>query len=258
MASPASPWIWAPGTAPGGPIRLFCVPYAGAGASVFFPWTKTLKPAVDLWAARLPGREGRYREPAPTSITEIAEALWNAIHDAPPSPRLILYGHSMGAVVAFELARRLRDRGPQIPDLIMVSGRAAPNLAGNPQDWLHPLPDARFLELLEARYQGLPRQIRDDSELLRIFLPVLRADLRSVELYQHAAAQPLPCPLTVLHGLDDASTSLAQAAAWRAHSTGPFRLEAMPGGHFFPFQNPGATLKALWRDAAEHCGLSCH
>ena len=209
--------------------RVFCVPYAGGGPGVFRDWHPHLEGSVELWAAELPGRGRRLREPPSAGIlpaaAELERALWPLL-DRP----YVLFGHSMGALVAYELARRLAAAG-RPPLRLVVSGSPAP---GEPRG-LPPVAGLGDYELLDAVQPlgGLPDPVLDEPELLEIVLPILRADLVACERYVESAGPPLPCPITALAGDRDRLASAASMEPWAARTVADFRLERFAGGHFF-------------------------
>lgn len=209
--------------------RLFCFPYAGANAMVFRTWPADLPPDVELSVAQLPGRGLRIREASITRIEPLVEALGQALE--PSSVPFVLFGHSMGGLVAFMLCRWLRARGWPAPMHLFVSGRRAPQIP----DSFPPvgeLTDAYLLARLR-RYGGTPEEILAEPELLQMILPIFRADLELLGAHRHVPAEPLDLPLTALGGTEDEQASPARLEGWREHTRGPFVLRLVEGGHFF-------------------------
>lgn len=209
-------------------LRLVCVPAAGAGPSAYRPWARHVGPSVEIWCAELPGRERRFNEPAATSMAEIAELLADAIATR-LRPPVALFGHSMGALVASETARRLEQADP--PVHLFVSGARAPHmpLPGAP----HALDDDELREWLR-RLDGAPQEVLADPQLLPLLLPLLRADLRVCDDYLGTPGlAPLSCPITALAGRDDPLATPRHVAAWSSYTTGEFDLAVFPGGHFY-------------------------
>jgi len=223
-------------------LRLFCFPHAGGAASAYHPWAATLE-GVDVFAIQLPGREGRLAEPPISDSTVLLTQLVNAL--APKLDRpFVFFGHSMGAVLAYETARALRRRGLPVPVHIYVSGRRAPTLPAL-EEPLHALPDAAFIAELDRRFGGLPAEILDEPELLALFLPILRADLTMLERHQFANEAPLDVPMTALGGKGDARTPLGALEAWRPLTTGAFATRLFPGGHFYLHEHRTGFLRVL-------------
>lgn len=209
--------------------RLLCVPFAGGGAGIFRSWPAAM-PFAHVVPLQLPGRERRLRERAYTAMGALIDDLAPAVVPLLDRP-FAIFGHSMGAAIAFELARRLRDLG-HVPAHLFLSARRAP---GEPP--LHPplfaLPDARLIAETERLYGPFPDVLKQHPELLAMFLPTLRADYQLLDTWRPADAPPLSCPLTVLGGKDDHAVPPEVLEGWRAQTTGAFRLRILPGGHFF-------------------------
>lgn len=242
-------WIHAAAPRPRARLRLFCFPHAGGGASSYHAWGAQLAPDIELCAVRLPGREGRLAEPPPRSMQQLVALLSDGL--APSLDRgFALFGHSLGATVAFELARSLRRHARPTPVHLFVSGCAAPHLraareAGTPA--LHALPDDVLIAGLR-QLGGVPSEIMAVPELLSVVLPTLRADLELDETYVHRAERPLDCPITAFGGLEDETVARDQLEAWRDQTRARFALHLLPGNHFFLHTGPGSILAAMTRD----------
>jgi medium-chain acyl-[acyl-carrier-protein] hydrolase len=225
-------------------VRLFCFPYAGGGASVFYPWARGLPAGVEVCAVQLPGREARLRE-APIAdwdvlLARLSEAL------APFMDRpFALYGHSLGAAVAFELARRLRRDGRPPPFHLFVSGHRAPHCPAEGPE-LHALPDDQLIAGLR-RLSGTPEEVLQHAEILALLLPLLRADFALAERYEWRPEPPLPIPITAYSGADDEHVPVEGVEAWREHTSARFRHLTLPGGHFFPQQSRAQLLADIAR-----------
>jgi surfactin synthase thioesterase subunit len=211
-------------------LRLFCLPYAGAGAALYRPWAALVPDGVELCPVLLPGREGRHREAPHTDLCELAVVLADALDGWLDRP-FALFGHSMGAWIAFELAREARRRGYE-PAHLFVSGRPAPQLVVSEAP-IHALPDEAFVEAVGQRYGAIPDVIRNDPDLLRLFLPTLRADLTMIERYVYRSEAPLTVPITAFGGTHDPRADRAQLEAWREQTIDRFDLQMHPGDHFF-------------------------
>lgn len=227
-------------------LRLVCVPHAGGAASTFRTWPLGLPPAVELWAAELPGRGARASEPATDDrervVTELAGALPD--DDVP----LALFGHSLGAMLAFELARELRRRDRPAPRLLVASAREAPQRP-HPGEPVHGLPDQEFLDAVR-RLGGTPAEVLDEPELVELALPALRADFRISETYEHAPEDPLDVPIVALGGVDDPDVTEADLEAWEEQTTAGLRMQLFAGGHFFVEPAEPAVLQLLARELA--------
>ena len=223
-------------------LRLVCLPYAGGGSAVFHRWRTTLPPHVDLVPLALPGHDGRLAEPPRTDLRMLADELAEDMRPALGRP-YVLVGHSLGAWIAFELARVLRRRGLPQPELLVVAGARPPHI-DLPQSPLHLLPDKEFIAALQARYDGIPSAILASAELLQLLLPVLRADIQMVETYRYADEAPLEIEFLVLGGAEDPAISAAQLADWRRHTSRNCSVRQFPGGHFFLFRGDERQLRA--------------
>jgi medium-chain acyl-[acyl-carrier-protein] hydrolase len=242
----ATPWLHIARSVARPQLRLFCFPHAGGGASLFRLWNEGLPPTVEVCGAQLPGRESRWKEPLTERLEPLLDAFVPAVQAWLDTP-FALYGHSMGALVAFEVARELRRRGLPGPKHLLVSGRRAPDLP-DPTPPIRWLDDEAFVDAMVQQYDGIPDAIRRDREMLQIFLPILRADISVIETYRWREEAPLECPISVFAGLDDRSVDFRQLEAWRRFTTGEFRLEFLPGGHFFLQTAREGLLRSVARD----------
>ncbi|WP_437677404.1 thioesterase II family protein [Sorangium sp. So ce131] len=240
-SSSADVWVGLPRPNPDARLRLFCFPYAGGGASSYTTWWRELPASVELCTIKLPGRETRMNERPFERLTPLVGALAAAVEPWLTKP-FVLYGHSLGALVACELARALRRRGAPLPRHLLVSGRRAPHLPSG--EALHTLSDAEFVMWLR-RMGGTPDEVLREPELLELFLPVLRADIAVNEAEPFVAEAPLDCPITAFGGVDDERASPADLDAWRELTRGPFRVEMFPGGHFFLRSARGPFLRSI-------------
>jgi medium-chain acyl-[acyl-carrier-protein] hydrolase len=211
-------------------VRLFCFPYAGGGAAAFARWPDELPPTIEVCVAQFPGRENRMMEPPCTNLLALVEALAQSIQPFLDRP-YVFYGHSLGALVAFELARHLRPAGT-MPEYLFVAARRSPQLA-DPEPPLHRLSDPELVTQLNQRYRAIPAEVLREPELLELFLPLLRADLTMLETYRYGAQDPLRCPIAVFGGQEDRQPDSAQLAAWQEHTVADFRLQIFSGDHFF-------------------------
>ncbi|MFF5315468.1 thioesterase II family protein [Streptomyces massasporeus] len=227
--SPApGPWLRNFRPAPGAPVRLVCLPHAGGSAGFFYPVARELAPRVEVLAVQYPGRQDRLREPAVPDIGTLAERIAGELGPWTDRP-YALFGHSMGAIVAFETARRLQEAG-RAPVGLFVSGRRAPALdhAGDRQ----PVTDAEVLaEVRELN--GTGDVLLDDEATLKLILPALRSDYQAVRDYRYRTGPALACPVTAFTGDRDPKAELGQVRAWRQHTRSAFEVNVLPGGHFF-------------------------
>jgi medium-chain acyl-[acyl-carrier-protein] hydrolase len=223
----SNPWVSLFANPPHAKVRLFCFPYAGAGASAYFRWSRDLAPSIAVHAIQLPGREGRLSEPLLSDAGEMVRAIVAAIEPLLDRP-YAFFGHSMGTVLAFEAARQLRSRPPL---RLFVAGRGAPHIEHG-ETPLHRLPDAAFLAETVRRYDGIPPAILAEPDLVKLFTPILRADLKAIETYRYADGPRLSCGITALHGMEDRGKP-EEMRAWITHTDGQFDYREIPGGHFF-------------------------
>lgn len=212
-------------------LRMLCVPFSGAGAGVFRGWAEALPAHVEPFAIQLPGREDRLQEPAIGEWPAMFATLSAAIAALHPQ-RTVLFGHSLGAVVAFELARWMHAAAIAPLEHLFVSARPWP---GHPAASLPPLwagDDDALLAAMAHRFGPLPASL-SHPEIRDLVLPVLRTDLQLLGSHRHAHAPPLPCPITLFAGRDDPSTDDAALAGWSTETTASFEIVRFAGGHFF-------------------------
>ena len=228
-ASQLNPWVMRHRANPDAALRLFCFPYAGGGAQVFRGWAESLPAAVEVYSVQLPGRGPRLAETPYRHMAPLVRAAGEAL--APYlEGRFAFFGHSMGARVSFELARELRRQFGREPAQLFVSGGIAPQLP-DPRP-LYGLSRADFLEELR-RLDGMPGEVWESEELLRLVYPTLRADCEVVGNYTYVSEPPLDCPITAFGGLWDNLVTRQQLAGWRDQTRGAFSLRMLPGGHLF-------------------------
>ncbi|HEY0101520.1 MAG TPA: alpha/beta fold hydrolase [Pyrinomonadaceae bacterium] len=228
-----------------GKIRLFCFPYAGGSSATFRSWGKALAPAVSVYPAHLPGRERRLSEKPFTRALSLVEAAAGAILPYLDRP-FAFFGHSMGAMISFELARYLRRHNHPQPTHLFISGSRAPQLGFNGAVTYN-LPDAEFAEELR-RLNGTPREVLEHPELMGLMTPVLRADFEVCQTYLYTPEPALDCPVTAFGGLLDQGVSREMIEAWEEQTTARFRLWMLPGDHFFVNSAPQQILNILSRE----------
>lgn len=233
-----NPWLVRPKPNRLASLRLFCIPFAGGGASLFRLWPDRLPDGVEVCAIQLPGRESRLREPIQTRIGPLIEALAAGLDGELDRP-FALFGHSMGSLVAFELARELRRRNLPSPRLLIASGRSAPQLPRR-RPLLHDLPEAAFREELRL-LDGTPQVLLDHSELMSLYSPIIRADLAVNETYVYREEPPLNLPILALGGQADALAQRDEVEGWQSQTTQSFEHQQISGGHFF-LQTAAAEL----------------
>ena len=232
---------------PDAALRLFCFPFAGGGASTFFHWPKYLPPTIEVWPLQLPGRETRLKEGLLTNLDAIIEALIPAMIAHLDKP-FSLFGHSMGALIVFELTRELRRRNLQLPLKIFVAGKRAPHL-NNTNPVIRHLPNDELKSELKSSY-GSPTLMKaeDADQLMELMLPVIRADLEVLDTYNYTSEPPLEIPVCALGGIDDWAADPNDIRAWGKHTISNFNFYILPGDHFFLNASREELLKILCKE----------
>jgi medium-chain acyl-[acyl-carrier-protein] hydrolase len=220
----AEGWLSERDVRAGARMRLFCLPHAGSGAAAYYRWKQKLE-GVDVCPVLLPGREIRLAERSIHDAVALVETLLAGISPYLDVP-FAVFGHSMGALLAYEWALRKE------PFCLFVSGRDAAHLPFGHRE-LHRLDDGAFVAELRRRYGGMPDDFLADAELREVFLPILRADLRLVETYRHGAERLLDCPVMAFAGRDDTSVSDAGLTGWGELTRGEFAAKRFEGDHFY-------------------------
>lgn len=229
---------------PDAAVRLFCFSYAGGGASAFRGWPAALSAAVEVWSVQLPGRESRIGEPPYRRIAPLIGALKDAIGPHLDEP-FVFFGHSMGALVAFELARELRRSSIPGPARLFLGAFRAPHLP-SPHVKIYHWPDEVLKVVLRA--DGTPARVLQDDELMRAMLPTLRADLEVCDTYEYVPEAPLDCPFSVFGGGDDRRVPATDLERWRIHTTSTCSVTILPGSHLFLQSAQQLLLNQMQRD----------
>ncbi|PRY44822.1 thioesterase II family protein [Umezawaea tangerina] len=220
-------WVRRYRSAPDAAVRLVCLPHAGGGASYYRPMAMALSPAVEVLAVQYPGRQDRAGEPFVADFAELVERTFAAVLPALGRP-VALFGHSMGSLVAFEVAKRMEAEGIA-PRVLFASSKRPPGQAD--PELPHTATDRELIADIAA-LNGTEERLLDNADIRELFLPVLRADLKALEGYR-PDGRPVACPVVALTGDDDDRVPVADAAGWERHTTGRFDLEVFPGGHFY-------------------------
>lgn len=226
-------------------LGLFCFPFAGGGASVFRGWHSKLSTEIQVLPVQLPGRQERLREAPFVRLEPLVDELFSDLGTLLNSP-FALFGHSMGALVAFEFARRVRAEAGREPEALFVSAARAPHI---PERWapIYNEPDSIFIDRFR-RLNGLPEAVLGNPELMDLTLPALRADVTICEMYRYCAAEPLQCPIFAYGGDRDAYVFRQDLEAWRTHTCGPFQSHTLQGDHFFLIGGERELLSHLNRE----------
>ena len=250
MNSSTSPWLVWPRPKPEARLRLFCFPYAGGSTTIYRNWPTKLQTDLEVIAIELPGRGSRIKEAPYDRLKPLVAAAAQAL-----IPHLTksyaFFGHSMGALVSFELARYLRRHHPDVlaPSHLFVSGRSAPQCDGQRLQ-VHTLSEPALIKEIQ-RLNGTHSEILADTELLALILPLLRADFAVWDTYVYEHEEPLACPISAYAGLLDEDITRAQVKAWGEQTSAGFRISMFPGDHFFIHANESLLLQTLARELRE-------
>ena len=225
-------------------LRVFFFPYAGGSADVYRSWRRWIPEQIDVCLVHLPGRGKNIKQPAFKRLIPLVNEIANRIDHETRIP-YVLYGHSMGAVISFELSRELFRRHGNGPKHLFVSGRVAPQWP--PDEITFNLPHDKFLDKLK-NLNGTPREVLENPELMQLFSSILRADFEIVQTYEYQLGEPLPCPITVYGGLEDEHVPSESCHAWGKQTSAGYKVRMFKGDHFF-IRNPGPEfINAFQRD----------
>ncbi|HZM76984.1 MAG TPA: alpha/beta fold hydrolase [Candidatus Limnocylindrales bacterium] len=228
------------------PLRLVCLPHASGSATFYRPVAQTLAPAIEVLAIQYPGRQDRMNERCLESIHELADCVFTHIRGL--SGPIALFGHSMGATLAFEVALRLESAGLN-PLCVFASGRQAPSRQRTSR--LHLLSDEELLADLRAT-AGTDPALLADVGLRAVVLKALRADYKALETYSPAPGAKLTCPIIAMVGENDPYAGPHDAPAWGDHTNGPFTVRVFPGDHFYLVQHAAAVLATIQDQLIQH------
>ena len=237
-----SPWLTYFQSSTNPKLSLICFPYAGGGGHIFASWKGLLPPSVDIIAINTPGRGARMMETPFRQMLPLVEALKPAILPILNRP-FVFFGHSLGAAVAFELARSLRaSQGPQ-PMKLIASGRRAPHVSNDGPPIYH-LSDQDFIEEIRKK-KGTPEEVLQNDELMALVLPMLKADFEVADTHQYVEQAPFDFPITYLWGKDDKPVNRNNDDAWGQHTRAQYQHHPFEGGHFFIHSAKEAVLALL-------------
>lgn len=241
-------WLVSPRPVANPAVRIFCLPHAGGGPAAFHHWPWTLAASIEVHVAQLPGRGARFGELPYTRMEPLLEALLVALRPLLDRPTAF-FGHSLGALLAFEIVRALRQDGTGTAHLF-ASACPAPQLLPRGET-LHTLPRRQFLEALR-RLKGTPPELIAEETFMDLMLPTLRADLALFETYEYKEAPPLECDLTVMGGGADPQVSADELEAWQRQARRRFNLHVFPGDHFYLNDARSDLLHLIARELAPY------
>lgn len=212
-------------------IRLFCFPHAGGGSALFHRWEKILPGHIAVLPVKLPGRESRFNEVSFDSLPALLNAITPALADAVREP-FALFGHSMGGLIAYEFAQRLHKEHGKSPMALFASACRSPDRIKRTQS-LHRLPDEEMIQSLIRDFNVDGKASESETEMMRVMVDTIRADLKLLETYEYKSQPPLPCPIIGLAASEDKKVTAADVNGWRAFTTERFTMRTVPGHHFF-------------------------
>jgi medium-chain acyl-[acyl-carrier-protein] hydrolase len=239
-------WISSPYRVEPPRFRLYCLPYAGRGASLYVPWIPEFLPNIEICPVQIPGRETRLSEPPITRMSALVDAIVSAIMLDPGVP-FALFGHSMGGLIAFELARALQKRRLAAPSALLLSACYWPPIGRDDKPPLRDAPDAALLARLRE-LNGTSSQVLENRELVELILPIFRADTTLLETYEYEQAEPLAFPIHAFVGSHDPEVTRTQMTHWALETTATFTLNAFAGDHYFIHSCRDGLIRAI-RDA---------
>ncbi|MDN3487082.1 alpha/beta fold hydrolase [Pseudoalteromonas sp. APC 3224] len=225
-------------------LRLICFPYAGGSASTFYSWASKLPACVELVAIQLPGRGNRFNESPYSNMDDLIQSLlvdFKSIMDKP----YILFGHSLGSRVAFELMNQIKQEDLRLPIHFVASGSKGPNCHPRKEP-IHHLPAKEFIHEL-SNLNGTPKEVLKNKEIMELYLPTLRADFQMAHEYIYKCDDVFNCPISVLGGEQDIDITLSDLESWGKHFQAPYNVHILPGDHFFVDSHSEQVLKQINR-----------
>ncbi len=223
-------------------MKLFCLPYAGASAAIYMKWKKHLEPDAECVPLELAGRGVRSKEPFYEGMEDASEDVLAQLMRRVDGTPYAVFGHSMGGMILYEVARKIRERGLPSPSALIFSGRPSPDTPRKEAP-IHELPTGEFADKIVAM-GATSKEIFSMPALMNVFVPVLRADFRLVETYRYEEAEPLPWRLTAIAGTEEQWTD-AEIESWNRHTSEGCSIVRLPGGHFYWQHNAEPLLDLL-------------
>lgn len=240
--STVNSYITFPKPSPQASSRLFCFPYAGGSSLIFRTWASSLPKNIEICPVELPGRGMQMKLPPLTQMEPLVNSIAPILLPYLDKP-FAFFGHSMGGLLSFELARYLRKQYNKIPVGLFVSASRAPQIP-SPKPPIHLLPDTEFKQELH-RLNGTPASVLENNELMQLLIPIIRADFAVLETYVYTQEPPLECPIVAFGGLEDREVALSELEEWRSQTRNSFKLQIFPGGHFFIHSAQSLLLENL-------------
>jgi surfactin synthase thioesterase subunit len=242
-------WIYPNRLNPKAKLRLFCFPYSGASASIFFSWLNEIPTMIEVLPVQLPGRGNRVNEDLINRIDILVEKAFNGLKHLFDQP-YVFFGHSLGALLSFELARVIRKTSYSLPKHLILSGHGAPHLPDqNPH--IHALPDDEFIKKL-YELNGMSKEVLENRELMEMIIPVIRTDFEACETYIYQDQDPLNIPISAYGGIEDPYVSKADLEGWQKHSLYPTLVRMFPGDHFYINTSRFLLLNSLVRELSKY------
>src|SRR5678815_742280 len=234
-------------------MRLFCFPYAGSTAVVFRNWPQYLPSEIEVCAIQYAGRGSRLAEPLGESVVEVMNEIYQDLQPFLTKP-FAFFGHSMGALISYEFARRLQREQQQGPFQLFVSGCSAPHVRMF-DELTYNLPEPEFLAELR-RLQGTPEEVLDNAELMQLMMPIIRADFKASQTYEYIPGPPLESPIRAFGGLKDEEVPREKVEAWSEFTAGSFRAQMLPGDHFFLNTSQSLLTRIIAEELLMHLNKS--
>ncbi|WP_413173053.1 thioesterase II family protein [Anabaena azotica] len=235
-------WVTCPKPNPQAKLRLFCLPYAGGSAIIFRTWPNDLPPTIEVCPIELPGRGRKMNLPPYTEMQPLVSEIAQNIIPYLDKP-FAIFGHSMGGLVSFELARLLRSDYNLTPLHLFISARNAPQITPAKRP-IYNLPDAEFWQEIR-NFNGTPDDVIENEEIIQLFLPILRADFTVLDTYNYTHQPPFDFPISVFGGLQDQEFTDYELEAWKEHTIAFFNLHKFEGNHFFIKESQNVLLKSI-------------